>query len=357
MVQANVANAPSANPNRVLFARIGSMTHYAGPQKGDERPKGGGGYNKTNVGHELFNFAPFNGRLYGNRTGNGGINFARIDPRSAGAKKLEEVLVIFVARQHIVGWYRGATVYATDAKLPVSAVKEMKRRVRQSPIKVKGFKLGEYRFETAVGSATLLPTYERNQEVDGNVKGGFGRSNVRYLARTGGKTKKSAWMNKAIQYVLTYDRANLLNDPSAEGNSEEAATVAQERAEGFQSDPQIRKIIEKHAMKEAPKALEKRGYRQFINTSATKSYDYTCRKLGETFFIEVKGTQTLGRSVILTKNEVKHVETNPGKCILVVVHSVKMAGKKVSKAGTADVTEKWQLSDGELNAVQYLWKR
>src|ERR1017187_8903672 len=123
MVQAKVANAPSANPNRVLFARIGSMTHYAGPQKGDERPKGGGGYNKTNVGHELFNFASFNGRLYGNRTGNGRINSARIDPGSDGVKKLEDVLVVFVARQHIVGWYRGATVYATDAKLPISAVK------------------------------------------------------------------------------------------------------------------------------------------------------------------------------------------------------------------------------------------
>ncbi len=355
MDQAKVANAPSANPNRVLFARIGWMTHYAGPQKGDERPKGGGRYNKTNVGHELFNFAPFNDRLYGNRTGNGGVNFARIDPGSAGAKKLEDVLVVFVARQHIVGWYRGATVYATGAKLPVSAVNEMKRRLRQSAIE--GFKPGGYSFEAAVGSATLLPTYERNQEVDGNVKGGFGRSNVRYLDQAGGKAKNPAWMNKVIQYVLTYDRANLLNDPSAEASSEEAATVAQERAEGFQSDPQIRKIIEKHAMKEALKALEKRGYRQFVDTSASKSYDYTCRKLGETFFVEVKGTQTLGRSVILTKNEVKHVETNPGKCILVVVHSVKMAGKKVSQAGTADVTEEWQLTDGVLNAIQYLWKR
>lgn len=239
--------------------------------------------------------------------------------------------------------------------MPVLVVKETRRRLGQSA--VEGFKLEGYCFETAVGSATLLPTYERNQEVDGNVKGGFGRSNVRYLARTGGKAKNPAWMNKVIEYVLAYDRANLLNDPSAEVSSEEAATVEQERAEGFQSDPQIRKIIEKHAMNEARKALEKRGYRQFNNTSASKSYDYTCQKLGETFFIEVKGTQTLGRSVILTKNEVKHVETNPGKCILVVVHSVRMAGKKISKVGTADVREKWQLTDGELNAVQYLWKR
>jgi hypothetical protein len=355
MALSEQVKALSVKPTRVLFARVGWMTYFAGPQPGDERPKGGGGYNKKNVGHELFNFAPFNGRLYGNRTGNGGVNLARIDPGLDGAKKLEVVLVVFVARQHIVGWYRGATVYATDAKLPISAVKEMKRRLRQSPIK--GFNLGEYRFETAVENATLLPTYERKHQIPGNVKGGFGQSNVCYPYRNGGKSKKSAWMDKAIQYVLSYDRANLLSDPDAQVNSEEATEIAQEKAGGFQSDPKIRKAIEQHAMRSAQKALEKLGYGNFVNTSASKPYDFTCQKLGKPFFVEVKGTQTKGNSVILTKNEVENVRTNPGKCVLVVVHSVKIDGEKVSSAGTAEVTEKWVLTDGELTASQYVWKR
>ena len=62
-------------------------------------------------------------------------------------------------------------------------------------------------------------------------------------------------MNKAIQYVLTYDKTNLLTAPHAEVNSEEAATAAQEQADGFQSDPRIRKAIEQHAMKEAQMTL------------------------------------------------------------------------------------------------------
>lgn len=52
-------------PSRVLFARVGWMTYYAGPQIGDEKPIGGGENNKKNIGHEIFNFTSFGARLYG----------------------------------------------------------------------------------------------------------------------------------------------------------------------------------------------------------------------------------------------------------------------------------------------------
>lgn len=162
-------------------------------------------------------------------------------------------------------------------------------------------------------------------------------------------------MKKAIEYVLSYDKSNLLDAAYSEANSEEAATIAQEQAAGFQSDPQIRKAIEEHAMKEARKVLEERDFSKFENTSATKPYDFTCWRRAKKFFIEVKGTQTLGKSVVLTKNEVRHVKSNPGDCVLVIVHSVKITGKKTATAGIPVVTEEWDLSDGELTAMQYVW--
>ena len=42
MAKSHAAIAPPAIPTRVLFAWVGEMTYYAGPQPGDERPKGGG---------------------------------------------------------------------------------------------------------------------------------------------------------------------------------------------------------------------------------------------------------------------------------------------------------------------------
>jgi hypothetical protein len=49
----------------VLFARIGWMKYYNGPQSGDEKPTGGGKYNKANLGHEVFNFHEISGQLFG----------------------------------------------------------------------------------------------------------------------------------------------------------------------------------------------------------------------------------------------------------------------------------------------------
>ena len=49
----------------IVFARIGWMKYYNGPQADDERPKGGGKYTETGVGHEVFNFKTIDGQLFG----------------------------------------------------------------------------------------------------------------------------------------------------------------------------------------------------------------------------------------------------------------------------------------------------
>jgi hypothetical protein len=44
------------------------MKKYRGPQADDEKPIGGGSYNKQELGHEAFNFLPLDcqGRLHMN---------------------------------------------------------------------------------------------------------------------------------------------------------------------------------------------------------------------------------------------------------------------------------------------------
>jgi hypothetical protein len=42
------------DPQRVLFARVGWMRFYNGPMPGDERPGGGGSYNKEHIGAEAY---------------------------------------------------------------------------------------------------------------------------------------------------------------------------------------------------------------------------------------------------------------------------------------------------------------
>ena len=137
-------------PSRVLFARIGWMTYYAGPQSGDEQPKGGGAYNRKNLGHEVFNLAEFGGRLYGfARAKSGRINLARIEPSAAEPERLEDVLIVFVASQRVIGWYRNAIVYAhRNPKFPASVKTEMKHRLK--PAATKKFTFWGYCFEASV---------------------------------------------------------------------------------------------------------------------------------------------------------------------------------------------------------------
>jgi hypothetical protein len=75
---------------RILFARIGQMACYAGPQIGDEKPRGGGKHNEHNLGHEAFNFHDFEGKLYGFVQPR--IDLLKIDPTaSKNTTKLNNV--------------------------------------------------------------------------------------------------------------------------------------------------------------------------------------------------------------------------------------------------------------------------
>lgn len=87
----------------LLFARVGWMKWYRGPQPGDEKPIGGGSYNKREIGHEAYNFLPLDGYTLGYfqprlHTGHSSsIALECIDPASGEEKKLNGVLAVFVA--------------------------------------------------------------------------------------------------------------------------------------------------------------------------------------------------------------------------------------------------------------------
>jgi hypothetical protein len=337
---------------RVLFARVGWMTYYAGSQTGDEKPIGGGENNKKNIGHEVFNFADFGGRLYGYVSPtNGRINLERIDPKAGNRNRLDDVLVIFVAKQRIIGWYRGATVHKTEVKFPSDVSIEIRKRLEKA--KTKNFKLENYRFECPVERAVLLPTHERTHEIPGGVKGGFGQSNVCYPYQNSGKRKSASWMSEAVSYVLSYDKENLLKNPNADNESDEAATISQEQAAGFQSNAAIRRAVEKFAMAKAHSALVAKGYKKLKDTAKFKPYDYTCERDGKDFFVEVKGTQTPGKTLILTRGEVKHIGSHADQCILVLIHSVSVSGKRDIRVsgGKAVVRESWRVRDEDLSPV------
>ena len=84
---------PSADTKRILLARVGWMRFYNGSIPGDERPVGGGGYNKIKIGHEVYNFHDSGSYLYGYfqpTMAADAVALERIDPEAAGKAALKK---------------------------------------------------------------------------------------------------------------------------------------------------------------------------------------------------------------------------------------------------------------------------
>src|ERR1035437_11061064 len=85
---------------RILFVRVGWMKFYAGAKPGDERPVGGGKYNRKHKGGEIFNFKNYNSWLYGSfalAMSANYVNLSRIKPGCEG-NSLDDVQIVFFAQ-------------------------------------------------------------------------------------------------------------------------------------------------------------------------------------------------------------------------------------------------------------------
>jgi hypothetical protein len=336
---------------RVIFARIGWMKRYFGPQPDDEKPIGGGSYNENDLGLEAYNFLQLNDHMLGyfqpklRKNHPSTLALERIEAGFDG-KALNGVLTVFVATdpkrggQRIVGWYRDATVYR-DAQLSND-----KRRGSFS-----------YFLKTRAENAVPIPEPKRECMIPGGL-GAFGQANVCYALDSNGQPKKDAgWIEEALKYIASYDLENSGQEPASEVDPaiEEILGSAIENFAGFQSNPRIRRAIEMYAMGRAEKHLRKLGYEP-QDMHKTKSYDFCCNVSGTELYVEVKGTQDDGNSVCLTPKEVEHAQKHQNSALF-IVHSVKVEGKRkpVVSGGKDVFLHPWDISTGTLKPHGYVY--
>ena len=342
--------APKRQPiaPRILFARIGRMHAYAGPVAGDERPIGGGDHNKTEVGHEIYNFQEAGGRLYGYfqpTMSSQTVALERIEVGATSKKSLSDVLVIFVARrkaggQTVVGWYRHAQVF--------------REKVERSPGKPHGYG----HFASAMSSdCVLLPDDNREWEVP-KGKGGMGQSNVCYPLERDGTPKHANWMQRIVDFIDDYQGSDILATPEVAAEKESAAAtekaLARANGQGFARTQKERKALEDHSMAAAERFFRNKGF-TVEDVSKRRSYDLLCIRGKRELHVEVKGTTTSGATVVLTNNEVKHACDKANACILFVFHSIKLE-KEQASGGKAFVLDPWRLKQENLTPVTYTYR-
>ena len=348
---------------KILFARIGYMTYYAGSQEGDEKPIGGGKYNSDKTGHELYNFKDVGGRLHGyfqpyekDESHIVTVNLERIDPK-CNDNQLDDVMVVFFSKkpnevgQKVLGWYEHATVH----------------RCFQKPLKQYLREKYYYNLEAYTKHAVLLPTQKRVVEIP-KGKGKPGQANAFYLYDTDGTGKDlrhpdNGWINNILNFIRSYKSNNLLDEPEVEGEDELIQNLekkyAESKGQGICVDVHTRRAVENYSMQKAMKHFSKDYHVEDV--SRTRSYDLHCTsKINELeqVFVEVKGTQTAGESVFLTKNEVKLAREHNSKMALYIHHSINISGK--GKNCTASGGEKlvfmpWNIDSGRLEPMAYCY--
>lgn len=332
------------------------MKFYQGPKPGDERPIGGGSYNKDEIGHEAYNFLNTDGFLYGyfqpHMTPPYEINLGRIK-KGCTTEQIDDALVIWFATnpigkgQVIVGWYNHATVF----------------RSIQSPNTLPHRENYNYNIIAQANDCTLLPiskrTFPAGHGIEGVKEGNPGQSNVFYTLDKKGLEKDTSdpingWIEKAVNYITNYSGAKI---NSREDEIQENIQTAEHSTGGmgFQSDVEVRLKIEAHAMDICKSHYEDLGY-TVKDVSATKPYDFIVSRGKETRFIEVKGTQSAGTTIILTRNEVELSRANGSNMALFLVHSILMNKKSVKKeSGIIAITYPWNVINEKLTPISFTY--
>jgi hypothetical protein len=131
------------------------------------------------------------------------------------------------------------------------------------------------------------------------------------------------------------------------------------RRQGRSRLPQAhKKVIEEHAVEVAMRLLEKRGFISIKDVGRNHSYDIAAQMNGIDFYIEVKGTISLGEKVVLTKNEVLlHRQEHPNNALIVVSQiDLDRSEPPSAKGGKVLFISPWKIEDSDLVALGYDYK-
>ncbi|MET8305832.1 DUF3578 domain-containing protein [Micromonospora sp. NPDC005173] len=134
------------------------------------------------------------------------------------------------------------------------------------------------------------------------------------------------------------------------------------RAQGRQLDPLARRAIEVHAENVAEAYLRKRDWTVKRVGPLNRGYDLECSHPdGRQLHVEVKGTQSLGEEVVLTRNEVRHNQLTDGcdaEHALFVVANIQLRRSPAVEAfgGVDRCIWPWTIDNEALTPTEYAYR-
>jgi hypothetical protein len=152
--------------------------------------------------------------------------------------------------------------------------------------------------------------------------------------------------------------AGLLEPPEGRPGSTGADDLS--RVQGLLMDAAVRRAVEIYAEDSAHTYFTGRGWNVQRVGHLKLGYDLECRSpLGEVLHVEVKGTQSAGEEVSLTRNEVIHLGAEtacPGQHALYVLSEIKVTTGIVCRGGRHTCLCPWVMDGSRLTPTVYAYR-
>lgn len=128
------------------------------------------------------------------------------------------------------------------------------------------------------------------------------------------------------------------------------------RRQGRSRLPQAhKKVIEERAVEVAMQLLAKKGFTNIKDVGKNHSYDIAAKLDGVDFYVEVKGTISLGEKVVLTRNEVLlHKQEHPNNALIIVSQiDLNRDEPPSASGGKIMFISPWEIDDSDLEALGF----
>jgi hypothetical protein len=312
----------------IVFLNIAWMRNYRGLGGARDTISGGGAYvQEHGYGHEIYNFRPYEGQMYGYVPVDGSIALERLGA-SPSDDSLAGVLAVWVAPHPeggtcIVGWYDNATIYRDKQTPPEGSMREFG-----------GESLG-YRVRARVEDSTLLPVDARVFTIPRGRPGGMGQANIWYADQP----ELEQFRREVREYV---------NRRSLPARGEPALAPSLRR----QPDPYRRQRVEQKAVALIAAHYEALGYTVDSVEADNLGWDLEAR-LGERLLrIEAKGLSGSILAAELTPNEYAAMREHPNSYRICVVTNALKQGARLWPFAFSAESGCWEDDEGNRLLIQ-----
>lgn len=299
------------------------MRKYQGLDSSNDQIVGGGAYvQEHGFGHEIFNFKPHEGYMYGFVQAKSIINIKRLGGLESDSS-INDILVVWVARDpkggtYIVGWYDQATVYRDYQTSPQNSKRVYKNE-----------QIG-YRVKAKQENCQLLTIDKRTFLIPRQQEGGMGQSNVWYAD----KPNHVKFKDKVLDFIANGGLPISLNQKTTLGES------------GWQPDPYKRKMIEQKAIETTVAHYKILGYTVDSVEKDNMGWDLQATYESKSLKLEVKGLSGNAIAIELTPNEYAKMKEHKDDYRICVVANALTPQPLLNIFAFSYETNHWEDDDG-----------